>query len=535
MVLAVAFVLMALVPAALPAHAAGTTHLSRYRVPAGGNFLVSGTGFASGDEIVTTVDFHVGSGTQRIAAIAQSDGNGAFNATIAVPSGTVQGVYEVASRDFHGNLGVQRIAVLPIAYLQVGATHAATVVGNHEFYAGGSGYGADETISVVASFSIYNGNTVQVTRSGKTDKNGRFYEILLPVPRDAKAGKAGVTATGQTSGKKATDTLYVTYRPSITLASSAVRPGAPVVVAGHDFVPYAAVRVSITFPRENASTVTFTRDAKADASGNFSASIGMPSDAKPGTYTISAVGTASGFKAYARVTISIHPVVSVTPGSAYPGQVLTVTGSGFGYNVGINVSGTFATAGGNKTVSANTNSAGNDTFTAQLVIPTEASSAKVTLTAKGPHGSATTAVQVQPKPAPKPTSTPVPTSTAVPATAVPTVQLPPPPAHGKFHKSHGLQFTFISVWYHPIRVGTYEHIIIHAKPKRTLGIWVHVYFPSGQQYAYYENTASNGQWSKVFQIPRNAINGASNQTIVTLQLWRGKTTVKEFRRFALTH
>ncbi|GAC1465148.1 MAG: hypothetical protein PVSMB7_09130 [Chloroflexota bacterium] len=535
-VLALAFVLTALGPTTQSARAAGVAHLSRYRVPAGGSFSIAGSGFSANDEVVTSVDFRVGNSVQRIAAIAQADTNGNFAATIAVPSGTLQGAYTVAARDFHGNMAEQHVAVLPVVYLQVGANHPQAVVGNHEFYAFGAGYGAGEAVTIAASFPTYNGNTVQVTRNGTTDKNGKFYEVLVPLPRDAKAGKATVIATGQSSGKKATDTLYVTYHPSIVLASTAVRPGAPVVVNGHDFVPFANVHVSITFPREGASTVTFTRDAKVDANGNFNASIGMPSNAKPGTYTISAVGTASGFKAYAQVTISIHPVATVAPGSAFPGQVITVTGNGFGNHVSIAVSGTFATSSGNKTVTANTTSTGNDTYSAQLIIPTNATPGKMTLTATGPHGAAKTTIEVQQKPAPKPTSTPVPTATAVPATPVPTsIQLPPPPAHGKFHKSHGLQFTFISIWYHPIRVGTTEHLVIRAKPKKQIGIWVKVYFPNHTTYAVYENTDASGQWSKAFTIPRNALSSGGGQTIVTFQLWSGKNTVKEFRQFYIVH
>src|SRR5947209_1346635 len=197
--LVVAIVLLAIVPATQSAHAAGGIHLSRYRAAAGDSFAVTGSGFAAGDEVVATVDFQVAGKTQRVAATAAVDGSGNFATSIQVPAGTQQGTYTVIARDFHGNAGAQKLAVLPIAYAQAGATHGVVAYGNHEFYASGTGFGASEQINLTATFPLFNGNSIQVNRTTRTDKNGRFYEVLFPVARGAKAGSATLVAAGVTS------------------------------------------------------------------------------------------------------------------------------------------------------------------------------------------------------------------------------------------------------------------------------------------------------------------------------------------------
>jgi len=58
-----------------------------------------------------------------------------------------------------------------------------------------------------------------------------------------------------------------------------------------------------------------------------------------------------------------------------------------------------------------------------------------------------------------------------------------------------------------------------------------VYFPTGVHFNYYENTDGLGHWTKEFNIPRNSLSQYSNQAVITIQLWRAKSTAKDFITF----
>jgi len=96
-----------------------------------------------------------------------------------------------------------------------------------------------------------------------------------------------------------------------------------------------------------------------------------------------------------------------------------------------------------------------------------------------------------------------------------------------------ITFSYVSVWYHIIRVGTIEHLQVQANGYNSYGIWVHVIFGSGAHYDYYEKTKSNGFWQKDFQIPRNAVGRFSRQAVVTFQLWKANATAKTFDTFVV--
>ncbi|MGI8827839.1 MAG: hypothetical protein ACR2JC_19855 [Chloroflexota bacterium] len=144
-------------------------------------------------------------------------------------------------------------------------------------------------------------------------------------------------------------------------------------------------------------------------------------------------------------------------------------------------------------------------------------------------------------PAPTSTSTLVPTATntTVPATATSTsaptataTNTPvPTPTPRPVRRGNNVGFRYISIWYHQVRRGTFDHIEAQASRHVTHGIWVHVYFPTGQHLDYYQNTDGTGHFVKEFNIPSNSISRYSNQAVVTFQLWSGRNTRKNFLTF----
>jgi hypothetical protein len=137
---------------------------------------------------------------------------------------------------------------------------------------------------------------------------------------------------------------------------------------------------------------------------------------------------------------------------------------------------------------------------------------------------ATTAPTATATTAPTATSTAVPTATSVPPTATPT----PKPA-----KKYRAGFSYLSVWYHFIRVGTQETIVVQAKKHIAHGIWLTVRFPSGRYIAYYTNTDKNGFWSTRFTVPRKGLGKFTSEAVVTAQLWYKNTTAKSYATFIL--
>lgn len=122
------------------------------------------------------------------------------------------------------------------------------------------------------------------------------------------------------------------------------------------------------------------------------------------------------------------------------------------------------------------------------------------------------------------TATAVPTATSLPATATPT----PKP-----RKKYRATFGYLSVWYHFIRVGTQETIVVQAKKHIQHGVWLTVRLPSGRFFAYYTNTDKNGFWSTRFTVPKNGLSKFTSQAVVTAQLWYRNTTTKSYSTFFL--
>lgn len=135
---------------------------------------------------------------------------------------------------------------------------------------------------------------------------------------------------------------------------------------------------------------------------------------------------------------------------------------------------------------------------------------------------------------PTATSTPVPTATATAtstatSTPVPPIATPTPRPARKYRAA----FSYLSVWYHFIRVGTQETIVVQAKKHTQHGIWLTVRFPSGRYYAYYTNTDKSGFWSTRFTVPRNGLSKFTSEAVVTAQLWYRNTTTKSYATFFL--
>jgi len=91
----------------------------------------------------------------------------------------------------------------------------------------------------------------------------------------------------------------------------------------------------------------------------------------------------------------------------------------------------------------------------------------------------------------------------------------------------------VSLWYHPVYEGAYDHLVVQGRPHRVLGIWTRIVYPNGTVQAFYEATNGQGYWAKDFQIPRGVVRARSGQSFITFQLWKGSATAKTFDTFVV--
>jgi hypothetical protein len=520
---AVTLVIASGVVTARPARAALSPHIqvNRTFVGPGDGMTVTGFSFAANDDVVISGDLTVANKLRHIETSATADQNGSFQASMGVPGGTNQGTYLIVARDFHGHQATWTIHVLPLAFVAAAQNSGTTwVIPSSSFYVSGKGFTANEQITLKASFPQYNGSTIDITRTRQVSATGTYYEVVMPVPGDSKAGDTTLTITGQSAQEAAKTTLHVFYRPSIKLQASAYRPGTVARVSGQGYVPNSTIQVSVPIALTDGTTLTVSRTAHADGHGFFTAYVPLPSGARLGKYTINARDVARGFHATTSLLVSEKPTIAVTPPTLYPGESFTAAGSNFGTGVTVHVSAKFNLSSGSSTVvegSQTSGSAGN--YSVTLVSPTDASAGSVTVTAASANASVSASVQVQQPPTPLPTATPNPSSTSVP----------------KKHHHTALGYSYISVWYHVMREGTREHVIVQSTLHVKQGIWVHVWFPGQNHYAFYNDTSSKGVWDKWFLVPKGSATSGNATALITFRLWHGNDNVKEFQRFRIIH
>lgn len=516
-----------LAPSARSAYAATALSLSRNIAPPGGRVDVSGHGFHANDTVFVVARFSVAGNAQELQAFAVVSGNGDFSAAFAVPQHAAAGISQISAIDSHNDIASTKLTVLPQAYVPAKGTGNTIYVPAGEMFAvSGTGFQPGERVDVSASFPLYDGKTDAAQGAASANAGGAFSQLVLRVPAGAKAQAAMLTARGATSRRIGRSRIFAIYRSTITVAPLAIRPGGSTTVSGLNFVPNSQVTLSVTIARNGSTSITSNKTASVAANGSFSTPIALPNDVTLGTYTIFARDSSNGAHPSAKVDVTVHQIISALPGAVLPGQTVVISGSGYSYFSSVKVHATVPlVTGGTRGIGGTVSSNGQGAFTTKLFVPGAASSSSITVTAGGAHGQASTRFQVNrpapPKPRPTSTPLPAPTATVTPLPAPSATAFPV--ATGGHNPFRGGRFRFksVSIWYHTVTVGTFDHLVVQGAPTTQYGIWVHVYLPSGQRLDYYENTDDHGFWERQFKVPRNAIAKGNNQAVVTIRLWSG--------------
>lgn len=502
---------------------------------------VAGTGF-SASQVTLRLFYTNTSGQAATKDIGPlNTTTGAFSTSVTIPSDARAGTFTIdayagstvtgsAVATVTGTIAAGTAITLTPSTGPAGTTTTVT--------AAGTGFGSNETVTIdytaILTTNNGTGNTLPESKSVETDTSGSF-STTISVPSTIVAGTYTITATGATSHLQASAALTITPHPAISLSPASTAPGTVVVVTGQLFAPNLGVTVSATIPT-STGTVNLSGQTSTDAAGAFSARLFVPSNAVSGNVTVTATeAQAPGGASSATATLTIRGVVgtiAASPLSATPGTIITISGTGFaaGPNAPVTVTASIpVVGGGSQLVSTTADTDSNGSFAgAQLLIPANAAPGGITLSASQPTSGATATTViaiVAPSPTPTATPTPSPTPTSTPTatpTSTPTVK-----------PGVGLHFQRVFVRYHVVHVGTFNRVDVQASLRAKVGIWVHVLFPSGRHWDYFQHTDQRGHWARSFNVPYNATSRFTNVVHIELQLWKGKATAKDFIPFTI--
>lgn len=387
----------------------------------------------------------------------------------------------------------------------------------------GAGFTSGDPAAVTAYLRV-NGSAHQVQTAVPVNASGGFRAVFT-LPGGTDPGTYAVQAR-DAHGNTATRYLRVLRLVYVQVGGKA--PTA-VVLAGHYFYVSGAgfggneaVRVAVDAPLYNGNTSTIATTAHTNGAGHFyEALLQLPGSAAAGSAPLTATGQHSGRHANATIRVTYQPSIFASPGSVNPGGTVNISGTGFVPNTRVNVSISFPrTDASTISVSKSPVADGSGNIHTSLALPRDVSPGTHPVTAVDTQGGFRASTSVKVVAAPVPTATSAPTATPTP--------LPTPPRPKK-----GLGFRYVSLWYHTVRQGTWDHLTVQAQPAKRLGVWVQVIFPNGVHYYYYDESDTHGLWQRQFNIPRHAITSHSNQAVITVQLWSGKKTARYFMTFTL--
>lgn len=392
--LAMALILFTVFPAAVPAAAATSIHLSRTNVAAGDSVDVTGYGFRAGETAVVSMNYSSGGTNHRVQVAVTVASNGDFVAKLTIPAAIAPATYSVTAHDFHGDQATTPIHVLPLVTLKAGSTAAVTSIpAGHAFYVRGSGFPAGQKVTLSVTFPRYGESAVTQTQTVVAGTQGTFGDTTFAIPARAMIGT--FTLTGVSSKATGKAPIHVIYVPHVSLAHATVAPGGTAAITGSGFVSNARIAVSITFKRNNLPNETLTQVVTTDGKGNFSLAFQTPASASPASDLVTARDTVSGATATTHLTVAVRLAIALVQNNVRPGTIVHVTGSGFSASTDVTLTAHFPLyGGGSRTVTAVTRSSDTGRISTQFQVPFHAAAGTVTVAAKAPNGQVTAALHV---------------------------------------------------------------------------------------------------------------------------------------------
>lgn len=299
--------------------AAGAVSVSPASAVAGTTFLISGSGFASGEAVNLTITAPNGSSQNSTLAITprSADASGNFTYNYATSATAATGTYTVtATGATSGSKASIKFTVTAptqqpppsSANVTLGVSPVSAALGS-TFTLTGQAFGAGEAINL--SFTLPGGAVQNI--AAVADAGGNF-TAKYGTSSSSPAGTYTVVVSGATTHRSATIAFTVS---SISLSTSqnvtlGVNPSAGITgtvftLTGANYGPNETVNVNVTVPGGAVQTLSAT----TDAAGNFSIDYTTTASSPEGTYVATATGQTSRRSSTVSFVVGALPPASV--------------------------------------------------------------------------------------------------------------------------------------------------------------------------------------------------------------------------------
>ncbi len=527
--------------ATLQVQQSSSVTVSPASAPAGTSVTVTGNGLTPGASVTAQAVFTLGGGTTQTSTQSGFVGStGSVTLTLAIPANVLPGTYNI---NIYQNGAPQVAATATVTVTQPASIQVipSTQIPGASSYVtvSGAGFQAYESVSVAYLASLTGGGQQQISVVGQASSTGSI-SVSLPVPANIVGGTTyTVTAVGATSQINASTTLTVSLNPQLILNPTSATSGSTVSVSGQNFPPNATVTITAQIPLANGASQSVSQTVQASTSGTFVLQVPILSAAASSSVTFTATANAlsNGQSYAATATLGITNVpasISVNTSQAAPGTQIAVSGLNFapGPNNLITVNLVYTGTNGQETASQTIDSSSSGSFSTVVTVPTDAltNSAVITASQASSGISASTSINVQaPLPTSTPTNTPVPptnTPTATPIPPTPT-QTPVPPTPTPAPTPVYLKFKWTSIWYHTVRVGTFDHLTIQTNKKLRLPATLAINFPSGRSVLLRGRTTVRGRWDITFPVLASAFSRVNHVAHLVVTVRRNHVAVAD--------
>ena len=270
--------------------------LERSSGPPGTNLEVSGAGFLAQESVTVTV----GDGLTETNVIANEEG--VWTASISIPAAP-SGTLVIEASGSSGQLMKADFTVTP------GVTPSQPISSPGSSLAiEGKGFGAGQNLSISIATTV--------VASPTADSQGSW-NTSFRIP-GSPAGTYSIIVSGSFGELE----VPLLLTPALSLSETRAGPGSSVTVAGSGF---AANENGISISLDQVSVVS---GITADDGGSWSASFIVPS-LPADTYTVRASGPETSSSGLNDETLSVVPLLVLSPEVGGPGSAINLTGRGF--------------------------------------------------------------------------------------------------------------------------------------------------------------------------------------------------------------